>query len=240
MTTGAFFVALPYMALVVFFVGTIYRYRYSSFQYSTISSQFLEGNKLFWGTLSFHFGVLITLIGHFIAFLFPKTLLTWNSVPIRLVILESTAIVFGLLALLGIIGLIERRLSNSRIRAVSTKMDIFLEFLLLIQIMLGVGTAISYRWGTSWFAADMTPYLWSLFTFNPKLEVITSMPLMVQMHVIGAFVIILIFPFTRLVHILVAPFHYILRPYQLFVWNWNKRLVRDASTVWTHTRPRNN
>jgi nitrate reductase gamma subunit len=239
MISGAFFVALPYMALIVFFGGTIYRYRHSGFTYSSISSQFLEGKKLFWGTLPFHIGILVTLFGHFIAFLFPRTVLAWNSVPARLLILEGTAITFGVLALIGIVGLLERRLLTKRIQVVSTKMDLFLEFLLLSQILLGIGTAISYRWGTSWFAADLSPYLWSILKFNPKVDVINAMPLLVQLHIIGAFLIFIVFPFTRLVHIIVAPLHYIFRPYQQFIWNWDRKLVRDSSTVWTHSRPKN-
>ena len=35
-------------------------------------------------------------------------------------------------------------------------------------------------------------------------------------------------PFTRLVHFLVAPFHYIERPYQRVIWNWDRRRVRSA------------
>jgi nitrate reductase gamma subunit len=160
-------------------------------------------------------------------------------VPARLLILEGTAITFGVLALIGIVGLLERRLLTKRIQVVSTKMDLFLEFLLLSQILLGIGTAISYRWGTSWFAADLSPYLWSILKFNPKVDVINAMPLLVQLHIIGAFLIFIVFPFTRLVHIIVAPLHYIFRPYQQFIWNWDRKLVRDSSTVWTHSRPKN-
>ena len=42
------FVAFPYAAIVVFVVGVVYRYRQKGFTVSSLSSQFLEGKKLFW------------------------------------------------------------------------------------------------------------------------------------------------------------------------------------------------
>ena len=66
------------------------------------------------------------------------------------------------------------------------------------------------------------------------------MPLVIKAHIIGAFSILLIFPFTRLVHILVAPLHYIWRPYQVVIWYWDKSRIREASTAWSKARPRNN
>ncbi len=237
---SVFFIALPYVALAIFLLGTIYRSRNSGFKYSSLSSQFLEGKKLFWGTLPFHFGILVVFFGHLIAFMFPKTLLAWNAEPVRLLILEGVGIIFGLCALVGIFGLLRRRLSNARVQIVSNKMDIIIEVLIMAQMILGIWTALSYRWGSSWFAADLSPYLWSILAFNPQDDAVIAMPLVIQLHIIGAFFIMLIFPFTRLVHLLVAPLHYVFRPYQQVIWYWNRKMVRQSSTVWTQTRPSNN
>jgi nitrate reductase gamma subunit len=119
-------------------------------------------------------------------------------------------------------------------------MDYFVEFMLLAQVLLGCWIALGYRWGSSWFAADLSPYLWSIIKLSPQTEAVVAMPLVIKAHIVGAFSIILIFPFTRLVHILVAPFHYIWRPYQVVIWNWDKKRVRKASTEWSRARPRNN
>ena len=48
-----FFVVFPYIVIVVFLVATIYRYRSSSFGFSSLSSQFLEGKQGFWGSVPF-------------------------------------------------------------------------------------------------------------------------------------------------------------------------------------------
>src|SRR3989338_1785784 len=95
------FIALPYLALVIFAIGCIYRYCQSGFTVSSFSSQFLEGRKLFWGSVPFHWGILVVFFGHLLAFMFPKTQLAWNSQPIRLIILEVTAFTFGVVVLVG-------------------------------------------------------------------------------------------------------------------------------------------
>ena len=66
------------------------------------------------------------------------------------------------------------------------------------------------------------------------------MPWVIKLHIVGAFLLVLIIPFSRLVHFLVAPLHYIWRPYQVVIWNWSKDKVRDPRTAWTEHRPRNN
>ncbi len=234
------FIALPYTAGAVFLVGSIYRYRVVSFKISSLSSQFLEGEKLFWGSVPFHVGMLVVLLLHLTAFLFPRTLLAWNNIPVRLVLLEITGFIFALSFLFGLIILFIRRVTHVRIRVVTTWMDIAIELLLLFQVVLGCSIALIYRWGSSWFASDLSPYLWSLVKFNPHLDATKAMPVMVQAHVVGAFLIVLIFPFTRLMHFLVAPFHYLFRPYQRVIWNWDRKTVNDPDSPWNRQKPKNN
>lgn len=233
------FIALPYVALAVFGVGAIYRYRRVSFKISSLSSQFLETKTLFWGSVPFHVGLIAVLMLHLAALLVPKTLLAWNSYPVRLIILEITGFVFGLSALSGSIALLLRRITNPRIRVVTTWMDLAVELLLLYQIIFGCIIAVSYRWGSSWFASDLSPYLWSVIKFNPHVEAIKAMPMIVQLHVVGAFLLVLLLPFTRLMHLAVAPFHYLLRPYQLVIWNWDRKAINDSGSRWNKHKPGN-
>lgn len=225
-----FLVHFPYVAVIVFLIGTTYRYRQRGFTVSSLSSQFLEGKALFWGTIPFHIGVLALLVGHLIAFVIPSGVIAWNSVPARLMVLEGMALVFGITTLIGLAALMYRRVTHARIWAVTTRMDVAIEALLLAQVILGVWIAVGYRWGSSWFASDLTPYLWSLVSFSPEAGAVSVMPLVVRLHIIGAFAILFMIPFTRLVHIFVAPFHYIVRPYQQVIWNWNRKTIRDPAT----------
>jgi nitrate reductase gamma subunit len=235
-----FFSAYPYVVAIVFLVGVIYRYTQKGYQVSSLSAQFLESNKGFWGTVPFHWGILMLFLGHMVTFLLPDSVLAWNSDPVRLILHEGVSFTFAVAVVVGLVGLILRRLLDPRLRVVTTRMDYFVEFMLLAQVLLGCWIALGYRWGSSWFAADLSPYLWSVIKLNPQTEAVVAMPLVIKAHIVGAFSILLIFPFTRLVHILVAPFHYIWRPYQVVIWYWDKKRVRDANTEWSKARPRNN
>lgn len=234
------FIALPYVAIAVFLIGTIYRYRNAPFTYSSLSSQFLESKSLFWGSMLFHIGIVVVFAGHLMAFLLPETLLLWNTEPVRLVILEVTGFIFGLGVLVGLLSLFVRRLMSARLRAVTSRMDIFMEILLITTVLLGCWIAVGYRWGSSWFASDLSAYLWSILVLDPEISAVSAMPLVVKLHIVLAFVLILIFPFTRLVHFLVVPLHYITRPYQVVIWNRDPREVRDTRGKWSPVRPRNN
>jgi nitrate reductase gamma subunit len=234
------FVILPYLALAIFFIGTIYRYRNIKFQISSLSSEFLEGRQLFWGSVPFHWGMLFLFFGHLIAFLIPSSVLAWNSHPLRLLVLEVSAFVFGLSMLVGLSNLLFRRWQNSRIRTVTSKMDILVELLLIGQVALGLWMAYQHRWGSSWFASTLTPYLWSIFLLEPRMDAVAAMPITIQLHIVGAYLIVMLFPFSRLMHALVAPLDYLWRPYQRVIWNWDKNKVRSAATKWTINRPKNN
>lgn len=233
------FVGLPYAAMLLFLVGSIQRYRNKGFKVSSLSSQFLEGKTLFWGSVPFHFGIIVVFFGHLTAFLVPRGVLLWNGDPVRLMILQITAFSFGLSVLVGLVGLMVRRFTNKRVRMVTTRMDIVIEVLLLTQVILGLLTAFSYRWGSSWFASDLSPYLWSLFKGDPNIVAVSALPLIIQLHIINAFIILGVFPYTRLIHILVGPLHYLARPYQRVMWNWNRKAIRDPQTPWSKARPKN-
>jgi nitrate reductase gamma subunit len=220
------FAVLPYVAMLVFFLMTVQRYRQQTFTYSSLSSQFLENEQHFWALVPFHYGILFVLLGHVAAFLFPRALLAWNGQPVRLLILEVTALIAGVLTLVGLVNVVVRRLRRPRIRVVTSAADWILYALLLVQVTTGVLVATRYTWGSSWFASTLTPYLWSLVRLNPDITFVTPLPWLVKAHVIGNFVLIMFFPFTRLVHVLVIPNMYLWRRAQVVRWNWERRTIR--------------
>jgi nitrate reductase gamma subunit len=212
------FAVFPYVAAVIFLIGTIYRYRAQTFTYSSLSSQLLENRHHFWGVVPFHYGILFVLTGHVVAFLVPKAILLWNAKPLRLYILEVSALAGGILALVGFLAIIARRITEERVRVVTSRLDWILYFFLLLSIASGVYVAVFRPWGSSWFAAAATPYLWSLVTLNPDIRYIAAMPFSVKLHIVNAYVIFTLFPFSRLVHILVVPNHYLWRRTQVVRW----------------------
>ncbi len=209
----------PYLALIIFFLGTIQRYRAQAFSYSSLSSQFLENKRHFWGMVPMHYGILFVLAGHVVAFMFPRQLLAWNGHPVRLYILEITALIFGLLTLLGLVTTLVRRFAFSKLRTVTSTADVVLHLLLLVQVGSGIYVAVTCSWGSSWFAASASPYLWSIITLDPDITYVLAMPFAVKLHIVNACLVIGFFPFTRLVHILVIPNPYLWRKPQVVRWN---------------------
>lgn len=241
MTNILLFVVLPYAALAIFLVGSIYRYMNKGFTVSSISSQFLEGKKLFWGSQPFHWGLFVLFFGHLIAFLFPRAIIAWNGQPVRLLILEIAAFSFGLCALLGLILLVNRRLTSRRVQMVTSKMDVVVFLVLLTQIISGLLVAYHSRWGSSWFAAFLSPYLRSIFVFDPQIDAISSVnSLALKVHVISAFALIGLIPFTRFIHFLVYPVDYLWRSYQQVIWNWPRKHIRVSRSHSEGHKSKNN
>ncbi|HLN21067.1 MAG TPA: respiratory nitrate reductase subunit gamma [Bacteroidales bacterium] len=227
MTGTFFFIVLPSLAVFSFIAGSIYRYYYHGFQVSSLSSQLLESKILFFGSRPFHWGIVTLLLGHLTGFLIPSGVLAWNSKPARLYVLEITALAFALLALTGLAILIYRRLKVKRIRLVTSRMDVFVFVILSLSVLSGIYTAFFFRWGSSWFAAVMAPYLKSVLILKPDLTSVNTLPVMVKIHLITTFILIGMAPYTRFIHILVYPLHYFWRAYQVVI--WNKRVPHDKS-----------
>jgi nitrate reductase gamma subunit len=213
------FAAFPYVAVVIFVMISVLRYRRDPFTFSSLSSQFLESKQLFWGSVPFHVGILTLFFGHLVGFLFPREVMLWNSMPLRLFILETTAFIAAALTLVGLVGLVLRRSTNARLRSNTTWVDVLVYSILLFQIATGLWTALYLRWGSAWYTQTLVPYLWSLASLQPDIQRVAELDLAAKLHVVGAFVLVTVFSFTRLVHVLVAPVPYLWRPLQLVIWN---------------------
>lgn len=218
-----FFVLFPYISVTLFIAVTIYRSIFRPFTVSSLSSQLLERKKLYWGSIPFHYGIVLILLTHLLALVFPKALLLWNAVPIRLYLLEFSGFVLGLWALAGVVLLIYRRISVAYIRTVTTPMDIIVLLLTLVSIITGVLTAVGYRFGSVWFTGVFTPYLWSILILQPRPELVAPLPWLIQLHVLNNFMLLAVFPFSRLVHILTWPMGYLFRPWQIVIWVRQRR-----------------
>lgn len=211
---------LPYLLITIAVVGTIYRYQVQRFTWSSQSSEFLENKSLFYGSFPWHYGVLIILSMHIIAIFIPSGILAWNSTPVRLYIMELSGLSLGILAFFGLLVFIYRRLTDARVKSLTTTWDVIVLIVLLIQIITGLANAIVYRWGSNWYAATAVPWIWSVLTLQPNVEFVKNLPLLTKVHILNAMLFIALIPFTRLVHILafIGPLKYITRPYQVVRW----------------------
>lgn len=213
------FAAFPYVALVLAIGGGIYRYRHDRFSYSSLSSQLLENRYLFWGSVPWHYGIITILLAHLVAFLIPGAWARIIAEPLTLYTLEITGFAVALAALAGLCVLIIRRLTEPRLLTVTTTMDWVLLAVLLLQVALGFWVSLGYRWGADWYVHTAVPWLISLATFNPQTQYVSSLPWMVKLHMLNGFLLIALFPFSRLVHLVALPFWYLWRPYQLVIRN---------------------
>ena len=132
------FVALPYTAFALAIVAGVYRYRTNRFSYSSLSSQFLESRQLFWGSVPFHWGLLFVFLAHLGGFFFPKAVGEILGSPARMAFMEVTGLAFALLALLGLVNLIVRRVGNGKLRVVTSLMDVVALLFLLIGLVTGI------------------------------------------------------------------------------------------------------
>ncbi|MCZ2079540.1 MAG: respiratory nitrate reductase subunit gamma [Bryobacteraceae bacterium] len=214
------FIALPYVALVLAIGVGIYRKLRKPYTYSSLSSEILENKRLFWGSVPFHYGITLILLAHLLAALFPSAAGWLLGGEIRRLVLELTGIALGIYTLFGLIVLIARRLvPKSLAQSVTSHMDGIVLFVLLVQVASGVGVAIFNRWGGVWYLHTAVPWFWSLAVLNPDTSTVDSLPALVKVHFVTGFVLILLFPFSRLVHLVMFPLQYLWRPYQVVIWN---------------------
>lgn len=224
MTDMILFGVFPYVAVALMIGVGIYRYCVDRYSWSSQSSQFLESRVLFWGSIPWHYAILTILLAHFLAFLVPSA---WGVVlgnPLRLYLLEVTGLALGISTLIAIVLLIFRRINNARVSAVTTVIDWLVFVTLLLQVATGVYIAFTLRWGSVWYLHTATPWLWSLLKLDPQVHYLAAMPMVVKLHAFNAFLIMALFPFSRLVHVVSVPLTYLSRPYQVVVWYRARRV----------------
>jgi nitrate reductase gamma subunit len=189
------FAALPYLAAVTFLVLVVAR-RYRVPPFGPPPPPLPGSPPPVAARLLFGYGLLVILAGHVLAFLIPEQILLWNNDPVRLYVLEVSALVFALMTLMGLVLLVGRgRIGPS---------DWILYALLLLQVVSGILLALFYPWGSSWYATSAVPYLRSVILLDPDLSYISTLPHVFKLHLATAYVLLGFLPFTRLVRPLVA------------------------------------
>ena len=210
----------PYIALSVLVIGSVARYERDPFTWKTSSSQLLRRKQLVVGSVLFHVGILIIFFGHLIGLLTPIQL--FDALGIGHGFKQLGAIVVGgiagVMALVGGLMLFHRRWTDPRIRATSSFWDIAILALLLAQLLLGLGTIFASVQHLD--GHEMTKFMaWALgiFTFDGQAaSYIEDVAVIFKLHLVLGLTIFLVFPFTRLVHMLSVPLRYLTRPgYQI-------------------------
>ena len=104
----------PYIALTVFFLGSLIRFDRDQYTWKSDSSQLLKAGQLRIGSNLFHVGVLFLFFGHFFGMLTPHFLYEHfiDAGSKQLMAMVSGGIA-GLLAFIGVTMLLHRRLSRT-------------------------------------------------------------------------------------------------------------------------------
>lgn len=213
------FQILPYIALSVFLLGSILRFDRDPYSWRSKSSQLLRRKQLMMGSVFFHAGILIVLVGHAVGLLTP--LAVFDALGIGHGTKQIMAIVVGglagLMCLAGLLMLLHRRLFDVRIRKTSSWADILVLILLLCQLLLGlfsIPVSMDHLDGH-----EMVKFMnWAqhIATFRGgAADFIADVHPVFKLHIALGMVLLLVFPFTRLVHALSAPLPYVWRPWQI-------------------------
>lgn len=208
------FGVFPYVALSVFVVGCIVRFDREQYSWRTGSSQLLRRKQLMWGSNLFHIGILFLLMGHFIGLLTPHSIYSYVITAEAKQLLAIVAgTIAGTICLIGLVLLMHRRFTDARIRQTSTFGDNMILVILFVQLVLGLITVpFSLSHGDASVMLRLSSWAQGIFTFqaNNALNV-KGLDWPYQVHLLLGMLIFLIFPFTRLVHMLSAPVWYLNR-----------------------------
>lgn len=210
----------PYLAGTVFLVGSLVRFDRDQFTWKASSSQMLRTGNVRLASNLFHIGILGIFLGHFVGLLMPPAF--FHALGVSPQAKQMLAVVagglFGAMCLIGLVMLLYRRLTDPRVRATSTKMDIFVLVLLLVQLSLGLLTLpVSLHHLDGANMLQLMSWARNIVTFDP-FEAVASLSgigWLFKAHLLIGMTIFLVFPFSRLVHIWSAPFGYVRRPYQI-------------------------
>ncbi len=213
-------VVLPYLALAVFVLGHIWRYRYDKFGWTTRSSQLYERRLLRIGSPLFHFGILVVILGHIGGLVIPKS---WTEAAgISEHTYHVTAVVLGTIAGVATLGglavLIYRRRSVGPVFSATTRNDKAMYVSLTVTIVLGLSATVAANLvgGGYDYRETISPWFRSIFYFQPDPDLMAGAPVLFQLHAISALLLFAAWPFTRLVHMLTAPLGYLTRPYIVY------------------------
>jgi nitrate reductase gamma subunit len=191
---------LPYTAAALLAVVPAWRCLGSASRRAALPALSREGARLYKGSRVWRLALALVLLGHLTAFAAPRVLESWNRSPARLLLLEGAGLAAGTAALLGLLGLARR----SRDAAVPLP-EVLLLGLCTITLVSGVAASLFYRWGASWYALSLLPYVRSLARLQPDLSFVLPLPPLVRLHLLSGLAAAAVLPFTQAPFALLGP-----------------------------------
>ncbi|RKT83300.1 nitrate reductase gamma subunit [Saccharopolyspora antimicrobica] len=214
--------AAPYVVIAVLVVGSLWRWHYDRFGWTTRSSQLYESRLLRFASPLFHFGLLVVIVGHVIGLLVPESWTAALGVSEQLYHLVAVGLgaLAGVCTLIGVALLIYRRRRNGPVFSATTVNDKAMYLVLVGAILLGLLTTVLANGVTEGYdyRATVSPWFRSIFVLQPEVALMVDVPWSFKAHVLVGMLLFALFPFTRLVHALsgFAAVRYLFRPYVVY------------------------
>jgi nitrate reductase gamma subunit len=210
----------PYVMVAVLVGGTVWRYRYDKFGWTTRSSELYESRLLRIGSPLFHFGLLVVIIGHVVGLVIPQSWtdavgLSQSAYHVQALLLGTVA---GVSTLAGIAILIYRRRTTGPVFRATTANDKLMYVVLVAAIVAGLTTTLLGAAGGEEhdYRLTVSPWFRSLFVLQPDIAAMSRAGLAFQLHALIGMALFTLWPFTRLVHAFTAPVGYLFRPYVVY------------------------
>jgi nitrate reductase gamma subunit len=204
MNAGVLFGTWPYLATAVAIGGLVARYFFDRTRTALMEREASEAKLVFGGGRVWRVSLMFLFATHMLGLAVPRAVLVWNSVPLRLYLLEGSGFLLGALAVGGGAELMWRHSTRRCASHVGAVADAVLLGLLLLSLASGVFIQGLYRWGSSWGAVTLTPYVISLLRGRPAVHLVEQMPFLVRLHVVSAFSVLGVIPFSRLSSIVIV------------------------------------
>jgi nitrate reductase gamma subunit len=197
------FGAWPYVALGLLIIGILLRY-FLVRQLSAESMEMTTARKIFRGNVVWRASLILLVLWHVVLLATPAAVLTWNSHPVRLYTLEAVLLIAALVALSSWLVLLRSHLQTNNKSLLPDLCDAAFLSVLFVGLASGVLMAVLDRWGSSWGALILSPYLSSLLHGRPSTDLVLQMPWLVRLHVFSAYAAMAVFPLSRLSIFVVA------------------------------------
>ncbi|MGW0195056.1 respiratory nitrate reductase subunit gamma [Nonomuraea sp. NPDC003201] len=212
-------VVLPYLTLVVFVGGLIWRHRYDKFGWTTRSSQLYESPLLRVASPLFHYGLIFVIVGHVTGLLIPAS---WtDAIGVSNAAYHLNALVWGglagLVTLVGLALLIYRRRATGPVFMATTANDKAMYAVLAASIVAGLVTTVAgYVPSDVSYRTTVAPWFRGIFILQPDAAAMRQADVLYKVHTLIGMALFVLFPFSRLVHALSAPLGYLFRPYIVY------------------------
>lgn len=215
----ALYALVPYVAVAVFVVGHVWRYRRDQYGWTSRSTQMLESRWLRYGSVAFHYGAFAAIGGHVLGVLVPAS---WTdaagiSEDAYHVISAVGGLVAGLAVAAGLAILVWRRARIPRVRVTTRRMDVAVFALLALGIVTGMAvTVLNSVADNIDYRETVAPWFRSLFALDPDVEAMAGAHWVSQLHVTAVWLLYALWPFSRLVHAWSIPVDWFRRSHILF------------------------